>query len=76
MYTEKRVKRSKDKLLNILSNEGFINSVVETEIENINDKSVKVTLNVNKGDEIIIKQTNYHGSNKLEQDDFDHVTAK
>ena len=75
MYTEKRVKEAKDKLLNILSNEGFINSVVETEIENINDKSVKVTLNVNKGDEIIIKQANYHGSNKLEQDDFDHVTA-
>ena len=40
----------------MLETEGFINSVVETEVEVINDKSVKVTLNVNKGDEIIIKK--------------------
>ncbi|WP_228156434.1 outer membrane protein assembly factor BamA [Arcobacter caeni] len=75
MYTEKRVKEAKEKLLSMLASEGFINSVVETEIERINDQSLKVTFNVNKGDEIIIKKANYHGANKLEQDDFDHVTA-
>ena len=76
MYTEKRVKEAKEKLLGMLASEGFINSVVETEIERINEQSLKVTFNVNKGDEIIIKKANYHGANKLEQDDFDHVTAK
>ncbi|MDD2897005.1 MAG: outer membrane protein assembly factor BamA [Aliarcobacter sp.] len=75
MYTEKRVKEAKVKLLSILQSEGFINSVVETEIEKINDQSLKVTLNVNKGDEIIIKKANYHGSDNLEQNDFDLVTA-
>ncbi len=75
MYTEKRVKEAKEKLLSMLQSEGFINSVVETEIEKINDQSLKVTFNVNKGDEIIIKKANYHGSNKLEQNDFDTVTA-
>ena len=75
MYTEKRVKEAKEKLLGMLASEGFINSVVETEIERINEQSLKVTFNVNKGDEIIIKKANYHGANKLEQDDFDHVTA-
>ncbi len=75
MYTEQRIKESKEKLLKMLDSEGFINSVVETEVEKINDKSVKVTFNVNKGDEIIIKKANYHGSNKLDQDDFDTVTA-
>ena len=75
MYTEKRVKEAKEKLLTMLESEGYINSVVETEIEKINDKSLKITFNVNKGDEIIIKKANYHGANKLEQDDFDHVTA-
>ncbi|MDD4329102.1 MAG: outer membrane protein assembly factor BamA [Aliarcobacter sp.] len=75
MYTEKRVKEAKEKLLSMLTSEGHINSVVETEIERINDQSLKVTFNVNKGDEIIIKKANYHGANKLEQDDFDHVTA-
>jgi outer membrane protein insertion porin family len=75
MYTEKRVKEAKEKLLSMLESEGYINSVVETEIENINDKALKVTFNVNKGDEIIIKKANYHGANALEQDDFDNVTA-
>ena len=75
MYTEKRVKEAKEKLLSMLESEGFINSVVETEIEHINDQSLKVTFNVNKGDEIIIKKANYHGADKLEQDDFDQVTA-
>ena len=75
MYSEKRVKEAKEKLLSMLESEGFINSVVETEIERINDQSLKVTFNVNKGDEIIIKKANYHGADNLEQDDFDHVTA-
>lgn len=75
MYTEKRVKEAKEKLLSMLQSEGFINSVVETEIEKINEQSLKITLNVNKGDEIIIRKANYHGSDKLEQDNFDTVTA-
>ncbi len=75
MYTEKRIKEAKEKLLSMLESEGFINSVVETEVEKINEQSLKVTFNVNKGDEIIIKQANYHGADNLEQDDFDLVTA-
>lgn len=75
MYTEKRVKEAKDKLLSMLESEGYINSVVETEIEKINEQSLKLTFNVNKGDEIVIKKANYHGANNLDQDDFDLVTA-
>jgi outer membrane protein insertion porin family len=75
MYTEKRVKEAKEKLLSMLESEGFINSVVETEVEKINEQSLKLTFNVNKGDEIVIKEAKYHGSNELEQDDFDNVSA-
>ena len=75
MYTPKRVKEAKEKLLSMLESEGFINSVVETEVEKINEQSLKLTFNVNKGDEIIIKKANYHGSDNLEQDDFDQVSA-
>ena len=75
MYTEKRVKDAKKILLNMLEEEGYINSVVETEIETLNEHSLKLTFNVNKGDEIIIKKANYYGSNELDQDDFDNVTA-
>jgi len=75
MYTEKRVKDAKKVLLDLLENDGYINSVVETEIETINEHSLKLTFNVNKGDEIIINKANYYGADKLDQDDFDNVTA-
>ena len=75
MYTEKRVKDAKKILLDLLENDGYINSVVETEIEELNEHSLKLTFNVNKGDEIIIKKANYYGSDNLDDDDFDQVTA-
>ena len=75
MYTEKRVKDAKKILLDLLENDGYINSVVETEVEKLNEHSLKLTFFVNKGDEIIIKKANYYGSDKLEQDEFDDVTA-
>ncbi len=75
MYTEKRVEEAKKVLLSMLENEGYINSVVETEVEKINEQALKLTFHVNKGDEIVIKEANYYGSDKLEQDDFDEVTA-
>ncbi|GGD33777.1 outer membrane protein assembly factor BamA [Malaciobacter pacificus] len=75
MYTNKRVEDAKKTLLDMLENEGFINSVVEIEVEELNKHSVSLTFNVNKGDEIIIKKANYYGADKLDQDDFDHVTA-
>lgn len=75
MFTQKRVEEAKKTILDMLDSEGYINSVVETEIEQLNEHSVSVLFNVNKGDEIIIKKANYHGSNKLDGDDFDNVTA-
>jgi len=75
MYTPARIKDAKKILLTMLENEGYINSVVETDIEKLNEHSLKVTFNVNKGDEIIIKKANYYGADKLDQGDFDVVTA-
>ncbi len=75
MYTEKRVKEAENKLLSILDSEGFINSVVETEIEDLGENAKKVTFYVNKGDEIIINKARYHGATNLSQSDFDDVTA-
>lgn len=75
MYSEKRVKEAKDQLLGMLSSEGFINSVVEVETEKLSDSSIKLTFNVNKGDEIIIREAKYHGANELDGSDFKKVTA-
>lgn len=75
MYTYKRIENAKKILLDLLENDGYINSVVETEIEELNEESLKVTFNVNKGDEIIIKKANYYGADKLSRSNFDDVTA-
>lgn len=75
MYTKERIENAKKTLLTMLEMEGYINSVVEPEIEYINENAVKVTFNVNKGDEIIITKAHYYGADNLDQSDFDTVTA-
>ena len=70
-----KINEAKKALLNMLENEGYINSVVEIDIEKLNEHSVTVTFNVNKGDEIIIKKANYYGAENLDEDDFEEVTA-
>lgn len=75
MYTKSKIAQAKESLLNELQREGYVNSVVEIEVEELTDTSVKLTIEVNKGDEIIIKKVNYYGAEALEKDDFDLVTA-
>lgn len=75
MYTKERVQKAKESLLNELEKEGYINSVVEIDKEVLNEDSLALTFNVNKGDEILIKKASYIGAEYLEQDDFDDVTA-
>ena len=75
MYTKERVEKAKESLLNELQKEGYINSVVEIDKEVLNEDSLALTFNVNKGDEILIKKASYIGAKYLEQSDFDDVTA-
>ena len=74
MYSEKKIDEAKT-LLSILESEGFINSVVEVDIEKLNEESLSIIINVNKGDEIIIKNVNYYGAKQLTQEEFNTVTA-
>jgi outer membrane protein insertion porin family len=75
MYTKSKVQQAKEALLTELQREGYVNSVVEIEVEQLNDDSVALTIEVNKGDEIIIKKVNYHGATALDESDFELVTA-
>lgn len=75
MYSKKRVDQAKKALLRELEREGYINSVVEIETEDINENSISVTFNVNKGEEIIIKRATYHGASRLSVDDIEEITA-
>lgn len=75
MYTESRLEDAKARLLKELDREGYINSVVEIETEKISEESVAVTFNVNKGDEILIREANYHGREKIKLSDIEGVIA-
>ncbi|RXK14306.1 outer membrane protein assembly factor BamA [Halarcobacter mediterraneus] len=75
MFSEKRVKAAKEKLLKELEREGYINSVVEVDVEHLSEDSVSITFDVNKGDEIVIKKVNYFGAQNLEDDDFEPFIA-
>ncbi|PKI80726.1 outer membrane protein assembly factor BamA [Malaciobacter halophilus] len=75
MYSAQRAKNAKEILLKELEKEGYINSIVEIEVEPITAGSVSLTFNVNKGDEIIIKDVNYVGASNLDDSDFENVTA-
>lgn len=75
MYSEKRVNEAKETLLKELEKEGYINSVIEVEVEKLNENAVSVIFHVNKGDEIIIKKANYFGAKNLDASDFEQVTV-
>lgn len=75
MYTKLKIKRAKKALLLALSREGYINSVVEVEVKNINDTSVSVKFSVNKGDPITITNITYKGAKALNSNDFESVIA-
>jgi outer membrane protein insertion porin family len=75
MYTKKRLEAAKSALLSALDREGYINSVVEIEIEPISDTSVSVKFSVNKGEEIIIKKVLYKGATTFDDSDFETMIA-
>jgi outer membrane protein insertion porin family len=59
MYTPKKINKAKKILLLALAQEGYVNSVVEVNVETLSDTSVVVTFDVNKGEPIIIKNIKY-----------------
>jgi outer membrane protein insertion porin family len=75
MYAKSKIDKAKKALLDMLQKEGYYNSVIEVETENISDKSIAIKFEVNKGDEIIITKINYHGAKNLTKDDFNNVVA-
>lgn len=75
MYTQKRINKAKELLLDFIAKEGYSNSVVEVDIENIDDSKVAVKFEVNKGDQITIKNVKYFGANALSESDFEEAIA-
>ncbi|MGB3750315.1 MAG: outer membrane protein assembly factor BamA [Arcobacteraceae bacterium] len=75
MFTKEKLKRAKKALLLSLEREGYINSVVEVSVEDINKTSVLLKFDVNKGAPIVITKATFKGAKALTPDDFNDVIA-
>ncbi|UCN01015.1 outer membrane protein assembly factor BamA [Sulfurimonas sp. SWIR-19] len=75
LYDEKKIEAAKKRIIDAISQEGKIDSVVEVETTYLENGSVKITFVVNEGEEIIIKKLQYSGVYGLDPDDFDDVIA-
>jgi outer membrane protein insertion porin family len=75
LYDEKRIEAAKKRLIDVLNQDGKIDSVVEIESKKLENGSMQVTFHVNEGEEIIIKKVRYAGVNALNTKDFDATIA-
>ncbi len=73
LYDEEVLEDAKKRIVNAISQEGKIDSVVEVQTEYLENGSIRVTFVVNEGEKIIIKRLNYSGVYGLDSDDFDSV---
>lgn len=68
LYDDKRLQAAKKRIIEALSQEGKIDSVVEIETEYLDNGSVAVEFKVNEGETIIIEEMQYEGVGGLEPD--------
>jgi outer membrane protein insertion porin family len=75
LYNEKTLQNAKKRIIEAISQEGKIDSVVEIKKEYLENGSIKVTFIVNEGEEIIIEKLQYSGVYGIDPDDFNSVIA-
>jgi len=75
LYDEKKIEAAKRRIIDAISQEGKIDSVVEVKTTYLDNGSIKVTFIVNEGEEITIEKIDYAGVYGLDPDDFDDVIA-
>ena len=75
LYDIKRLENAKKRIVEALSTDGKIDSVVEIESEKLGNGSMHVMFIVNEGQEIIIKKLTYAGVLTQDSDEFDSMIA-
>ncbi len=69
-YDERRIEQAKQTLIAKVESEGYYDTVVDVSKKKIND-SYAITFDVNKGEKIKIKETNFIGAKELEKSDIE-----
>jgi len=75
LYDIKKLEAAKKRIIDAISQDAKIDSVVEIQEEKLENGSMKITFVVNEGEEIIIEQQDYSGVLELDSDEFDDVIA-
>ncbi|QOY55388.1 outer membrane protein assembly factor BamA [Candidatus Sulfurimonas marisnigri] len=75
LYDEQKLEEAKKRIIEAISQDGKIDSVVEIQKEILENGSIKIIFVVNEGEEITIENLDYSGVFGLESDEFDEVLA-
>ena len=75
LYDAKRIENAKKRIIENLQQDGKIDSVVEAEVEHLDNGSVAVTFIVNEGETITIEKLDFTGMTVFEPSDFDDAVA-
>jgi len=75
LYDKKKVAQAKKRLIEAISQEGYIDTIVEVEVEILDNGSVELLFKVNKGENIVIEKLSFEGMTAFEPTDFNEVIA-
>ncbi|WP_324171052.1 outer membrane protein assembly factor BamA [Sulfurimonas sp.] len=75
LYDKKKLLAAKKRIIEAISQDGKIDSVVEIKEEHLDNGSIKIIFIANEGEEIIIENLEYSGVKNLDVDIFDEVIA-
>jgi len=73
IYDIKKIDRVKEKFLDALNMDGKLDSVVEVEVEELNENSVELIFVVNQGDSITIEELNLSGNSKISKEEIKNI---
>ncbi|NPA65889.1 MAG: outer membrane protein assembly factor BamA [Epsilonproteobacteria bacterium] len=75
LFDKAKLEAAKKRIIEAISQDGKIDSVVEIKTQKLPSGGIKVTFIVNEGEEIIINKLRYSGVKQLDPKEFDSVIA-
>ncbi|MPB10400.1 outer membrane protein assembly factor BamA, partial [Campylobacter coli] len=77
MYDELTIEKTKERIRQYYESKGYFDTVVDVEKQPVadNDSSLFITLNINRGENMIIKNVNLVGAKEFDYDDIEPVVA-
>jgi len=75
LYDKERISKAKERLLDSIAQEGFIDTIVEVESKTLDNGSIDLIFKVNKGSHIVIENLSFEGMKNFEPSDFNDLIA-